>query len=282
MTTNGRRTRRAAHIALACALAWIGLACAERHAVEGIVERLDDDWDQVVLVAEGLPHGSQAFRAADDLREGLTVGHVVTGEYVEGETQPVLVSVRVERFADQSDGWIESGGERLAAERAPPIALEDTEGRPVSLADLAGTVLLADFIFTSCPGPCPAQTHNMVLVQKRLSEQAKPHVRLISVTIDPETDDGPTLRAYAERHGADLSGWSFLTGPVELVEETYGRYGIGVSMGEGGDMDHTLRSFLIDDRGFLIERYRSDVFDPDAVVARLEALARDAATRDAS
>jgi len=259
------------------------LACFEGSRVTAIVERVDDAYEQVVVTQPGveglLPEGTTTLRADASAREGLVAGQVVELEVDRGRVGPEIRSARFLRWADESDGWIVSAGRRVPAERAEPIELFDTAGEPVSLAALAGRVVLVDFIYTSCPGPCPVQTHNMRRVQRGLSETAREHVRLLSVTIDPETDDGRTLAAYADRHGADRRGWSFLTGPVERVEDVRTRYAIGVSDDSSGGMDHTLRSYLIDDRGYLVDRYRSDLFDPQAVVQRLEALAGEAVVR---
>ena len=284
-----RRRRAGPHrVGPGLALALLALlGCGDAPRISGVVERVDADYGHVVLTQPGLegvlPAGSTALAAPPDVVAAVEPGQVVEAVVARGESGPEIRSVRFVRWADESEGWIESGGRRVRAERAEPIALEDTAGRPVSLADLAGRVVLLDFIYTSCPGPCPAQTHNMRIVQRGLSDAARSRVRLVSVTIDPETDDAEALAAYAARHGADLSGWSFLTGPVAEVEDTYGRYGIGITEGEDGAMDHTLRSFVIDDRGYVVDEYRSDAFDPDAVVRRLEVLAAEAAARgDAS
>lgn len=278
-----RSLRRAGVFAALVLVLALGMACSEAPRVTGVVERVDEGYGQVMLTHPGieglLPAGTAALPADASVLAGLEPGQVVEVEIGRGAAGPEITAARFVRFAGQADGWIESAGRRVPAEHAEPISLRDTEGRPVSLESLAGRVVLLDFIYTSCPGPCPAQTHNMRIVQRGLSEAARPWVRLVSVTIDPETDDAAALAGYAKRHGADLSSWSFLTGPVDEVEDTYTRYGIGVTDGEDGAMDHTLRSFVIDDRGYVVARYRSDVFDPEAVIERLEALAAEAAER---
>lgn len=285
----GRPTRRVlprAVGALFVTMAVSVLACGAAPTVTGVVERVDDEYEQVVITQPGfgdvLPAGTTTLSAAESVRTGLEPGQIVEVEVVRASGGPEIRSARFVRWAGEADGWIESAGRHVPVERAEPIALVDTSGRPVSLAGLAGSVVLVDFIYTSCPGPCPAQTHNMRRVQRGLSDEARQHVRFISVTIDPETDDGPTLAEYAARHHADLENWSFLTGPVAEVEDTYTRYGIGVTEGAGGSMDHTLRSFVVDDRGYLVDRYRSDRFDAAAVVQRLEALAGAATARSGS
>ena len=37
----------------------------------------------------------------------------------------------------------------------PPFELMNEKAQPFGSAQLAGKIWIADFIFTSCPGPCP-------------------------------------------------------------------------------------------------------------------------------
>ncbi|MCH2186454.1 SCO family protein, partial [Myxococcota bacterium] len=202
------------------------------------------------------------------------------GQWVEmdvgrGEAGPEIRSARFLRWASEEEGWIESGGQRVRAERAAPIALQDTQGQPVTLDGLKGKLVLVDFIYTTCHGPCPAQTHNMRRVQRGLSDQARSRVQFLSVTIVPENDDAAALSAYATKHGVDLSDWAFLTGAEAEVEATRRGYHIGVTDDDRGGLDHSLRSYVIDDRGYLVDRYRSESFDAEQVIERLEALAQE-------
>ena len=94
-----------------------------------------------------------------------------------------------------------------------PVAdftLTNQAGGEVTLADLRGRVWLADIIFTRCAGPCPRMSRQMRSVQDALP--AGSHVKLISLTTDPDFDSPKVLREYAERFGADPNRWMFLTG----------------------------------------------------------------------
>jgi protein SCO1/2 len=96
----------------------------------------------------------------------------------------------------------------------PEFALTDERGRPFTRGDLAGSVSVSDFIFTTCPDACPMLTREMVKLQQQLAQDAALRaVRLVSFSVDPETDTPEALRAYAERYRADLASWSFVTGP---------------------------------------------------------------------
>src|SRR5205814_8887748 len=49
----------------------------------------------------------------------------------------------------------------------PAFRLTNQYGRPFGSAELAGKIWIADFIYTTCPGPCP-------MISSRMSEMQKP------------------------------------------------------------------------------------------------------------
>jgi cytochrome oxidase Cu insertion factor (SCO1/SenC/PrrC family) len=90
------------------------------------------------------------------------------------------------------------------------FSLTNQNSGAVLLADLRGRVWIADIIFTRCPGPCLRMTRQMKELQDALPKDAQ--TKLVSLTTDPDYDTPAILKNYAERAGADLSRWNFLTG----------------------------------------------------------------------
>ncbi|HYG36753.1 MAG TPA: SCO family protein [Clostridia bacterium] len=90
------------------------------------------------------------------------------------------------------------------------FTLTNQMGQIVSLADLRGSVWVADIIFTRCAGPCLKMTRQMKELQAALP--ANSQTKLVSLTTDPEFDTPSVLKAYADRFGVDPSRWHFLTG----------------------------------------------------------------------
>ena len=93
----------------------------------------------------------------------------------------------------------------------PPFALTERNGKTITNHDLAGKIWVADFIYTTCPGPCPAITASMAKLQDAVAQD--PQVQLVTFTVDPETDTPAVLAKYADKFGADPNRWWFLTGP---------------------------------------------------------------------
>jgi protein SCO1/2 len=99
----------------------------------------------------------------------------------------------------------------------PPFALTERSGKTLTNHDLAGRIWVADFIYTTCPGPCPLITAGMAKLQDAVARD--PRVQLVSFTVDPRTDTPAVLAKYADRFGADPDRWWFLTGPEKPLYE---------------------------------------------------------------
>lgn len=93
----------------------------------------------------------------------------------------------------------------------PQFTLTDERGQPFSRQDLDGKVWVADFIYTTCQGPCPRMSAQMRQIQNASA------VHLVSFTVDPAHDTPEVLAAYAKRWQADPARWRFLTGSAATL-----------------------------------------------------------------
>jgi len=146
---------------------------------------------------------------------------------------------------------------------APEFALTSQDGVRVTLGDLRNKVVAVTFIYTSCPDTCPLLTAKMAQVQDELGPNFGSKIAFVSITVDPERDTPDVLREYAHTFGANLAGWSFLTGTPESIREVAQRYGIYANKSVGNDVDHTFLTSLIDRRGALRVQYLGVRFDPE-------------------
>ena len=131
----------------------------------------------------------------------------------------------------------------------PDFTLTERTGQTVKLADFAGQVWVADFFYTTCPGPCPMMSSRLNKVQEVLGTE--PGLRLVSISIDPEKDTPEVLKLYAGKfHATDR--WLFLTGPKSDIY-TLARDGFKLPLAEpekpGGQIIHSTRLILIDQTG---------------------------------
>jgi protein SCO1/2 len=94
-----------------------------------------------------------------------------------------------------------AGGELTPPKTAPPIALHDADGTPVTLAAQRGRYVLVTFIYTHCPDVCPLITQNLNAALRVIGPSARKRVRVLAVSVDPAGDTPKTVDAYAhEKH----------------------------------------------------------------------------------
>lgn len=96
----------------------------------------------------------------------------------------------------------------------PPTTLINERGESVNLDALKGSVVVYDFIFTSCTGTCPIMTNNMRALTPLVDKSAP--VRFVSITVDPTRDTPAVLSQYAKRVRNDPR-WTFLTGDRQTI-----------------------------------------------------------------
>jgi protein SCO1 len=97
----------------------------------------------------------------------------------------------------------------------PQFSLVERSGKAITLADLRGSIWIADFIYTTCQDTCPMQTAEMAQLQEEWKDREG--LKLVSFSVDPEKDTTAVLSRYADRYKADGQRWLFLTGAKEEI-----------------------------------------------------------------
>lgn len=143
------------------------------------------------------------------------------------------------------------------------FTLTDQNGKPFDSAlQLKGKVWIANFIFTSCSGPCPRMSSQMSQVQQAI--ESLPDVRIVSFTVDPKTDTPERLAGYAKYYGAKAGRWFFLTGtPEDLNKLSYDAFQLSRVTDQ---IDHSTRFVIVDRQGKIRKYYETtDNFRPAAI-----------------
>lgn len=115
---------------------------------------------------------------------------------------------------------------------------------------LSGRVWIANFILTNCNGPCPILSANMEKLQAGMPTE----VGFISFTVDPDSDDVPSLQRYVKRFSADPNRWIFVRGDKASLYELF-ENGFKVVAAEDKTLPlaehfvHTTKFVLLDQNG---------------------------------
>lgn len=147
----------------------------------------------------------------------------------------------------------------------PPFRLTDQDGKSFGSSQLQGKIWIADFVYTTCPGPCP-------MISSRMSETQKPlrdtDVKLVSFSVDPAHDTPEVLRGYAEKLNAQPGRWEFLTGDKATIYRlSRDGFKLAAAAAADGQPVHSTRMILVDRAGQIRGYY--DATDADAITRLL-------------
>ncbi len=274
----------------------LALCCGRRDLYHGtgVVRAVDREARQLVVAHDDIPHLMPAMTmnfdvAEPELLEGLAPGQRIAFDLRVRERSYRIVGVRRLEGGAPAAGAGTAGeagisgvepapsvGAARPSDAAPAFRLTDQSGQPLALEDLRGKVVLLDFIYTHCPGPCPVLTGLHADLQHALGRELGQRVRFVSITLDPAQDTPEALAAYARARGAELSTWSFLTGTPAEVADVVKRYGVGTLRRSDGTIDHLVVTFVIDGEGRIVDRWMGldhTVLDMRAELVRLTGVA---------
>ncbi|MBF4472747.1 SCO family protein [Flavobacterium sp. HJJ] len=129
------------------------------------------------------------------------------------------------------------------------FSFTNQNGKTITQKDYEGKVYVADFFFTTCGSICPKMTTNLVDVQKAIKKN--PKVKLLSLSVFPETDTVPALKEYAKKYGVIDAKWNLVTGDKKEIYTMARKSYLAVKMGRPDqlyDMVHTENFVLVDQK----------------------------------
>lgn len=166
-----------------------------------------------------------------------------------------------------------------------PKVLDDLNDRSWKLVDQdSATITFPDdfkektivtgYIFTNCPGVCPAITSNMKKISSQLSDTRDIH--FVGITFDPMRDRPSVLKAYMNKYDLSEQRFTFLTGDSATVYSLLDRVGIRTEMQPdtaiGYRFNHTNQINLIDQQGRIRTEYGGSMVPPEHVVEDINKL----------
>jgi protein SCO1/2 len=124
------------------------------------------------------------------------------------------------------------------------------DGKPVTADDYRGRIALLYFGYTNCPDVCPLTLANLSQALTKLGDTAK-QVRVLFVSVDPDRDTLPALKAYVDAFSPEVDG---LRGTDNEVAAMARRYRVAYSVTKAGaghpyEVMHSAAVFFFDRTG---------------------------------
>ena len=144
------------------------------------------------------------------------------------------------------------------------LALTGHDGKPRTLADFRGKVVVLFFGFTHCPDVCPTTLVDMAAAMKSLGSDSE-RVQVLFVTVDPERDTPAVLAKYVPAFDPRFIG---LSGDVAATQRAAKEFKIFYEKRPGGaagsyTVDHSGQSYVIDAQGRIRLLVRHDRISQD-------------------
>jgi protein SCO1/2 len=132
------------------------------------------------------------------------------------------------------------------------FALTDHHGKPRTLADFRGKVVVLFFGYTQCPDVCPTTLAELAEVMRQLGPDAA-RVQVLFATIDPERDTAQLLAQYVPAFNPTFLG---LRGDDDATARTAKEFRVFYQKQPGRTpdtytMDHSAGTFVFDPQGRL-------------------------------
>ena len=146
--------------------------------------------------------------------------------------------------------------------------LTDHNGKPRTLADFRGKVVVMFFGYTQCPDVCPTTLSDLAAALQKLGADAG-RVQVLFVTVDPERDTPELLSHYVPAFNPNFLG---LSGDAAATAATAREFKVLYQKQPGStpgsySMDHSAGTFVFDPQGrlrlFVSHGQGPDVFAHD-------------------
>jgi protein SCO1/2 len=136
------------------------------------------------------------------------------------------------------------------ADWARELSLTDHTGKPRTLADFRGKVVVVFFGYLHCPDVCPTTLAELKGIIGQLGEDGK-RVQVLFVTVDPERDTRDLVGQYVAAFDPSFIG---LSGSVEQTARVAKEFKVFYQKVPGStpdnySVDHTAGSYVFDPNG---------------------------------
>lgn len=243
------------------------------YALKGVVTRTEPEKQHVRIRHEEIPNLMPAMTMRFEYKDRDLLAELRPGDEVEGTLHVVKVDGAVEswelrgltvtkpapkemvlRLSNGKAELVPAPRPLQVGDAVPDFAMTMQDGKLVKLSQLRGTVIVLTFIYTRCPLPdfCPLMDKKFSALAQAIAlfpERAR-HIRLISLSFDPEHDTPEVLRKHALIRGATPPLWTYAVATHDELAKV--APGLGLAYGPSKDeFIHNLCTAVIDRDGKL-------------------------------
>ena len=140
------------------------------------------------------------------------------------------------------------GGDEFAGALSAPdipvrdFTLRDQDGKPASLRQYRGKVVVLTFMYSTCQDTCPVTATTI----RGALDQLGHDVPVLAVSVDPANDTPDTAERFLVKQGMSAGRMRFLLGTRAQLQPIWTAYGI---QPQGKGFEHTAYVAVLDQTG---------------------------------
>ncbi len=135
-----------------------------------------------------------------------------------------------------------------------PAIWTTQDNKKIELKELKGDVLVMVMIYTSCKAACPRLVADMRDIETQIPESKKENVKLLLVSIDPETDTPERLKKFSIENEMESDQWLFLRGTKSDTREFAAVLAVNYKKISPMDFSHSNIISVFDQGGELVHQ----------------------------
>ena len=143
-------------------------------------------------------------------------------------------------------------------------------GENLQFVDLKGEVLVTVMIYTSCKAACPRLVADMRNIEDRLSKKTKENIKMVLVSIDPNTDTPERLKEFAKENVMDKEPWLFLRSSEDNTREFAAVVAVNYKKISPIDFSHSNIISVFNDQGEMVFQQEGLGVNSDATILNIE------------
>jgi protein SCO1/2 len=135
---------------------------------------------------------------------------------------------------------------------AKGFTLTDHNGKPRTLADFKGKVVVVFFGYTQCPDVCPTTLSELAGIKKALGSEAE-RLQVIFITLDPQRDTPELMAGFVPAFDSSFLGLWGEQAVIDKVAKDFKVFAQKVPSKDSKSytIDHTAGSYVFDDQGHI-------------------------------
>jgi protein SCO1/2 len=271
-------------------------ANAKVYHLHGKVISIDQGNSQLNIDGDAVPDFMAAMTMPYTVHDKGEIGKVGQGDEINAD---IVVPQDAEAYIQNivvvkrgSTGTPSSSNvhEPQPGDAVPDFALINQDGKRIHLAQYRGDALLVTFVYTRCPFPdyCPLVSRNFgkIYAQTKSDVHLRDHMRLLSVSFDPDNDTPAALRAYAKTFDGTTGGnpfgrWEFAVVPKDELQKVEDYFAVTVAQ-DDGKIVHSMSTSVITPDGKIYSWREDTDWKPADLIADATAALAPAGTQTAA